>query len=167
MSKPSCTNSPTSSSVCGSMNLSLEQYRGALFHRIKEDKPRKEKSEFTTANRYLSGIADRSLRYQVIFSQKHTVAVIAVRIHLFPFRTEKLSSPSPMVLPHQVGEQVAATFFYDTLSSNDDGVFCCIQYIVYSISYIVYSIQYIVYCNSARRKGIACFFCVATQFLAF
>jgi len=32
------------------------------------------------------------------------VAVIAVRIHLFPFRTEKLSSPSPMVLPHQVGE---------------------------------------------------------------
>ena len=24
--------------------------------------------------------------------------------HLFPFRTEKLSSPSPMVLPHQVGE---------------------------------------------------------------
>ena len=40
----------------------------------------------------------------VIFSQKHIVAVIAVRIHLFPFRTEKLSSPSPMVLPHQVGE---------------------------------------------------------------
>ena len=39
-----------------------------------------------------------------IFSQKHIVAVIAVRIHLFPFRTEKLSSPSPMVLPHQVGE---------------------------------------------------------------
>jgi len=27
-----------------------------------------------------------------------------VRNHLFPFRTEKLSSPSPMVLPHQVGE---------------------------------------------------------------
>ena len=40
----------------------------------------------------------------VVFSQKHIVAVIAVRIHLFPFRTEKLSSPSPMVLPHQVGE---------------------------------------------------------------
>jgi len=30
--------------------------------------------------------------------------VIAVRNHLFPFRTEKLSSPSPMVLPHQVEE---------------------------------------------------------------
>ena len=27
-------------------------------HRIKEDKPRKEKSEFTTANRYLSIVAD-------------------------------------------------------------------------------------------------------------
>ena len=30
--------------------------------------------------------------------------VIAVRIHLFPFRTEKLSSLAPMVLLHQVGE---------------------------------------------------------------
>ena len=30
--------------------------------------------------------------------------VIAVRIHLFPYRTEKLSSLAPMVLPHQVGE---------------------------------------------------------------
>ena len=29
-------------------------------------------------------------------------AVIAVRIHLLPFRTEKLSSPAPMILLHQV-----------------------------------------------------------------
>jgi len=29
---------------------------------------------------------------------------IAVRVHLFPFRTEKLNSLAPMVLPHQVGE---------------------------------------------------------------
>ena len=47
---------------------------------------------------------DHSLVDLEVFSQKHTVAVIAVRIHLFPFRTEKLSSPSPMVLPYQVGE---------------------------------------------------------------
>ena len=40
-----------------------------------------------------------TLASQVIFSQKHIVAVIAVRIHLFPFRTEKLSSLTPMVLP--------------------------------------------------------------------
>ncbi len=39
-----------------------------------------------------------------IFSQVIYAVVIAVRNHLFPFRTEKLSSPSPMVLPHQVGE---------------------------------------------------------------
>ena len=39
-----------------------------------------------------------------VFSQKYTAVVIAVRIHLFPFRTEKLSSLAPMVLPHQVGE---------------------------------------------------------------
>ena len=28
-----------------------------------------------------------------------------------------------MVLPHQVGEYVAATFSYDTLAASDDGVF--------------------------------------------
>ena len=40
-----------------------------------------------------------------IFSLKSYIAVvIAVRIHLFPFRTEKLSSPTPMVLTHQLGE---------------------------------------------------------------
>ena len=40
-----------------------------------------------------------------LYSLKSYIAVvIAVRNHLFPFRTEKLSSPSPMVLPHQVGE---------------------------------------------------------------
>ena len=44
------------------------------------------------------------LFYFEIFSQVIYAAVIAVRNHLFPFRTEKLSSPSPMVLPHQVGE---------------------------------------------------------------
>ena len=37
------------------------------------------------------------------YNEKDTV-VIAVRIHLFPFRTEKLSSLAPMVLLHQVGE---------------------------------------------------------------
>ena len=44
------------------------------------------------------------LRIWLFFLKTYIVAVIAVRIHLFPFRTEKLSSPSPMVLPHQVGE---------------------------------------------------------------
>ena len=40
-----------------------------------------------------------------VFSLKSYIAVvIAVRIHLFPFRTEKLSSPTPMVLTHQLGE---------------------------------------------------------------
>ena len=42
--------------------------------------------------------------------KQYTAVVIAVRNHLFPFRTEKLSSPAQMVLPHQVGEYVAAVF---------------------------------------------------------
>ena len=37
-------------------------------------------------------------------------AVITVRIHLYPYRTEKLSSLVPMVLHLNVGEQVAALF---------------------------------------------------------
>ena len=37
-------------------------------------------------------------------SQEVIKVVTAVRIHLFPSRTEKLSSPTPMVLLHQVGE---------------------------------------------------------------
>ena len=43
-------------------------------------------------------------RLEVTFSQVLYAVVIAVRIHLFPFRTEKLSSLALMVLPHQVGE---------------------------------------------------------------
>ena len=40
-----------------------------------------------------------------VFSLKSYIAVvIAVRNHLFPFRTEKLSSPTPMVLTDQLGE---------------------------------------------------------------
>ena len=37
-------------------------------------------------------------------SQEDNKVVTAVRLHLFPSRTEKLSSPTPMVLLHQVGE---------------------------------------------------------------
>ena len=40
----------------------------------------------------------------VIYTQAYTAVAIAVRPHLFPYRTEKLSSLAPMVLPHQVGE---------------------------------------------------------------
>ena len=40
----------------------------------------------------------------IICFQTYTAVAIAVRIHLFPYRTEKLSSLAPMVLPHQVGE---------------------------------------------------------------
>ena len=40
-----------------------------------------------------------------IYSLKSYIAVaIAVRNHLFPFRTEKLSSPALMVLTYQLGE---------------------------------------------------------------
>ena len=35
---------------------------------------------------------------------------IAGGVHLFPFRTEKLSPPWPMVLHNNAGEQVAAIF---------------------------------------------------------
>ena len=38
-----------------------------------------------------------SLSQYVLF--KRIKVVIAVEIHLFPFRTEKLSPPTPMVLP--------------------------------------------------------------------
>ena len=44
------------------------------------------------------------LLYFEIFSQVIYAAVIAVRNHLFPFRTEKLSSPALMVLTYQLGE---------------------------------------------------------------
>ena len=37
-------------------------------------------------------------------SEKDIQVVIAVRFHLFPFRTEKLSSLTPMVLRYDVGE---------------------------------------------------------------
>ena len=45
---------------------------------------------------------------KIISLKQYIAVVIAVRNHLFPFRTEKLSSPAQMVLPHQVGEYVAA-----------------------------------------------------------
>ena len=45
-----------------------------------------------------------NLRITGGLSQKYIVALIAARSHLFPSRTEKLSSLTPMVLPHQVGE---------------------------------------------------------------
>ena len=42
---------------------------------------------------------------RLFYSLKSYIAVaIAVRNHLFPFRTEKLSSPALMVLTHQLGE---------------------------------------------------------------
>ena len=47
---------------------------------------------------------------QVLRLYNDITVVIAARIHLFPFRTEKLSSLAPMVLHCVVGEQVAATF---------------------------------------------------------
>ena len=53
------------------------------------------------------GVVFKKISHQfsdVVLSFAAGVMVIAVRIHLFPFRTEKLSSPSPMVLPYQVGE---------------------------------------------------------------
>ena len=37
--------------------------------------------------------------------------VIAAGFHLFPFRTEKLSPPAPMVLQCNAGESEAAFFF--------------------------------------------------------
>ena len=39
-----------------------------------------------------------------LFSQVIYAVAIAVRNHLFPFRTEKLSSPALMVLTYQLGE---------------------------------------------------------------
>ena len=97
MSKPTCTNSPKSSSVACPLELRLHEIvLQAMYRGTSENKPIA--SEATTDRLEVKEC------YVVIFSQKHIVAVIAVRIHLFPFRTEKLSSPSPMVLPHQVGE---------------------------------------------------------------
>ena len=36
--------------------------------------------------------------------KSYNAVAIAVRNHLFPFRTEKLSSPALMVLTYQLGE---------------------------------------------------------------
>ena len=47
----------------------------------------------------------RSFAGPGVYSLKSYIAVaIAVRNHLFPFRTEKLSSPALMVLTYQLGE---------------------------------------------------------------
>src|SRR6202000_2062043 len=43
-------------------------------------------------------------------------------VHLFPYRTEKLSPSWPMVLHHNAGEQVAAIFF-EKASSKDEVFF--------------------------------------------
>ena len=94
MSKPSGTNSPTSSSV--SSSIECDSASGTE-NWSNEEISQENKVEHST-------IGVKSVQFRLIFSQKHTVVVIAVRIHLFPFRTEKLSSPSPMVLPYQVGE---------------------------------------------------------------
>ena len=40
----------------------------------------------------------------VISLKSYNAVAIAVRNHLFPFRTEKLSSPAMMVLTYQLGE---------------------------------------------------------------
>ena len=45
------------------------------------------------------------------------LVVIALVFHLFPFRTEKLSPPAPMVL-RIAGEEVAAIFFQSLLQEN-------------------------------------------------
>ena len=45
-----------------------------------------------------------NIKYDIRKYVSEITVVIAVRIHLFPFRTEKLSSLAPMVLLHQVGE---------------------------------------------------------------
>ena len=113
MSKPTCTNSPTSSSVWDSISSGrLRRARRGVGSRGLAKKHNGTQRDGGYANRELRSSVSR---YQVIFLKTYTVAVIAVRIHLFPFRTEKLSSPSPMVLPHQVGEEVAATFLYKVL----------------------------------------------------
>ena len=41
---------------------------------------------------------------QVCSLKQYIAVAIAVRNHLFPFRTEKLSSPALMVLTYQLGE---------------------------------------------------------------
>ena len=74
MAKSTCTNIPTASCIADSFHERVNKVIGQK----------------------------KSL--SVICFQKYTAAAIAVRIHLFPYRTEKLSSLAPMVLPHQVGE---------------------------------------------------------------
>ena len=94
MSKPSGTNSPTSSSVKPFRRADCE-YETEL----------EGKAEETSLKVHKATAKDsKVLLIKLFFLKTYIVAVIAVRIHLFPFRTEKLSSPSPMVLPHQVGE---------------------------------------------------------------
>ncbi len=48
--------------------------------------------------------------------------MIASGIHLFPFRTEKLSPKAPMVLP-EIGGRVGSCLFYMSLGSNEPRLF--------------------------------------------
>lgn len=52
----------------------------------------------------LYGMKFKEKIYGRIDMSKEIQVVIASGLHLYPYRTEKLSPPAPMVLPHQVGE---------------------------------------------------------------
>ena len=48
-------------------------------------------------------ILSLDIQYERVLKQK-TMVAIALGIHLYPYRTEKLSPIAPMVLLYQVGE---------------------------------------------------------------
>ena len=74
----------------------------------------------------------RKKRYQV---------VIVVGSHLFPFRTEKLSPLTPMVLQCNAGEQEAA-FFIEKRSPEDRNIHGAFFYVYFLCDiYILLSIQ--------------------------
>ena len=54
--------------------------------------------------------------------------VIVVRFHLFPFRTEKLSSLTPMVLHLSCGRVGSRLFKPD--SEKESGFFLCMEVVV-------------------------------------
>ena len=71
--------------------------------------------------------------YRLFFTFSHHVCLIqvtiALRFHLFPFRTEKLSSVTPMVLRNS-GRVGSRRFQREALVSEDAGAFLFLGYFV-------------------------------------
>src|SRR5574344_364798 len=117
MPKPTRTNTPKIFLV----NAGAPSGREARWRPAGGMKPKSEKDQVLRTCGFLVRIRAISLRL-------YTAAAIAAGHHLFPFRTEKLSPPSPMVLTYQSEEEAAAVLRVPDRSHDLPGTFFLCPY---------------------------------------